>query len=195
MARPKSFNESNVLTNTMTTFWQKGYEGTSMRDLEKASGLTAGSIYNEFGNKKQLFIRSLKFYINTIILWRAEQLNQSTLAHFDAIKQFLVSAVKDVPTPFRGQSCLLINTATELGQTDQEIAQVVNKGFKKLETTLLNRLYKAHQEHELKENIDPIMAANSLIMTLSGLLMASKMQAKTSKLERIIDFQLQQMFS
>ena len=191
MARPKSFNESKVLTDTMTLFWQKGYEATSMRDLEKASGLTAGSIYNEFGNKKKLFIRSLEFYIATVIEWRAQCLTQQQQKDpLGAVREFLVSAIKDVPMPFRGQACLLMNTATELGQQDADIGKVINKGFAKIENNLAKALSNAQDIGEVANDVDVQVAASSLSMLLAGVLTASKNQTKVTQLEAIIDFQL-----
>jgi AcrR family transcriptional regulator len=39
------------------TFWKQGYQATSMRDLEAATGLTAGSLYK--ARKQTGYIPSL----------------------------------------------------------------------------------------------------------------------------------------
>ena len=67
MPRSKSFDESIVLSQMVDVFWKQGYDATSMRHIEKATKLSAGSIYNEFGSKQKLFNRTLAFYIKTII--------------------------------------------------------------------------------------------------------------------------------
>ena len=68
MARPRSFDTDSVLTSAMMLFWQQGYEATSIRDLERASGLTAPSLYGAFGNKEALFTAALQRYVDTVIV-------------------------------------------------------------------------------------------------------------------------------
>ena len=55
MARPLTFNRDTIIEDSMIVFWQKGFQGTSMRDIGKATNLNPGSIYGTFGNKCQLF--------------------------------------------------------------------------------------------------------------------------------------------
>ena len=45
MARPRQFEEIQVIEKLMKVFWDKGYEATSMQDLVAASGLLKGSLY------------------------------------------------------------------------------------------------------------------------------------------------------
>ena len=42
----------------MQVFWHKGYEATSMEDLLSAMDLNRGSLYDTFGDKRQLFSES-----------------------------------------------------------------------------------------------------------------------------------------
>ncbi len=46
----------------MEAFWRNGYEATSVADLCTCTGLHKGSLYQAFGDKHQLFMRSLKHY-------------------------------------------------------------------------------------------------------------------------------------
>lgn len=55
MARPRAFDEALVLSQARTLFAAQGYNGTSIDDLVKATGLLRGSIYKAFGSKKNLF--------------------------------------------------------------------------------------------------------------------------------------------
>lgn len=42
MARPRQFDETEVIESLMKVFWEKGYEATSMQDLVAASGAAQG---------------------------------------------------------------------------------------------------------------------------------------------------------
>src|SRR5215210_3872796 len=62
MGRPRSFDESAVLDQAVELFWSRGYEGTSMADLEEHLGIGRQSLYNAFGDKQDLFLRALERY-------------------------------------------------------------------------------------------------------------------------------------
>ena len=57
MARPREFDETQVLEAARDAFWSTGYGGTSIDDLTTATGLGKGSLYAAFGGKRELFER------------------------------------------------------------------------------------------------------------------------------------------
>lgn len=63
MARPREFEEGEVLDRALHAFWSKGYEGTSVQDLVDETGLGRASLYGAFGDKEQLFKRVLAHYV------------------------------------------------------------------------------------------------------------------------------------
>lgn len=60
MARPRAFEIEVVLSQSRELFAARGYNGTSIDDLVKATGLLRGSIYKAFGSKRNLFVAVLK---------------------------------------------------------------------------------------------------------------------------------------
>ncbi len=60
--RPLSFDREAALERAMLTFWQYGYETTSIVDLTTAMGITAPSLYTAFGDKKCLFLEAARRY-------------------------------------------------------------------------------------------------------------------------------------
>jgi len=67
MPRPKEFNPDDALDHAMHVFWHKGYEATSMEDLLAAMHLNRGSLYDTFGDKRQLFLKALDRYCQGIV--------------------------------------------------------------------------------------------------------------------------------
>lgn len=57
MPRPKEFIPGEAIEKAMQVFWHKGYEATSMEDLLNAMDLNRGSLYDTFGDKRQLFLK------------------------------------------------------------------------------------------------------------------------------------------
>jgi len=60
MGRNRTFDESEVIAQCARAFRSTGYEGTSIDDLVRASGLHRGSLYKAFGSKRGLFLLALR---------------------------------------------------------------------------------------------------------------------------------------
>lgn len=63
--RPRTFDEAEVLDAATRLFWERGYEGTSIKDLIDAMGMTPPSVYAAFGSKEALYDRVLDRYTET----------------------------------------------------------------------------------------------------------------------------------
>ena len=63
MARPREFDYDDVVEQAMYLFWRQGYQNTSIEDVESATGLTKGSLYKAFKNKRDLFEKCLDLYM------------------------------------------------------------------------------------------------------------------------------------
>ena len=62
--RPKSFDTEKALDAFVDVFWTKGYQGTSVDDLQDAAGIKRGSFYAAFGCKDDVFNSVLEKYWN-----------------------------------------------------------------------------------------------------------------------------------
>lgn len=62
MPKVKQFNKEKVLEVASTIFHQKGYNGTSIDEILKATGLSRSSLYDSFKDKHSLYLQSLEFY-------------------------------------------------------------------------------------------------------------------------------------
>src|ERR1700751_334744 len=67
MARPRTFDEADVVAAARDEFWARGYAATSVDDLAAVTGLGKGSLYGAFGDKHGLFLRALDDYIDTAL--------------------------------------------------------------------------------------------------------------------------------
>lgn len=52
MARPRTFDDDEVIDRAMERFWTHGYTDTSPAQLADATGIGKGSLYNAFGSKR-----------------------------------------------------------------------------------------------------------------------------------------------
>ena len=76
--RPREFEVDDVLDRAIEVFRERGYEASSMADIERATGLNTSSIYNTFGSKEALFNRSLARYESVRLAGIADLLAAAT---------------------------------------------------------------------------------------------------------------------
>ncbi|MFE5960720.1 TetR/AcrR family transcriptional regulator, partial [Streptomyces rubiginosohelvolus] len=60
--RPRSFDREAALRKATLTFWEQGYEATSIADLTRVMGIAAPSLYAAFGDKRTLFGEVVETY-------------------------------------------------------------------------------------------------------------------------------------
>ncbi|MEM6640200.1 MAG: TetR/AcrR family transcriptional regulator [Pseudomonadota bacterium] len=124
MPRPRQFDEQDVLLKAMTTFWKHGYEATTFKMLEEATGVGVRGLSNVFGDKEQLFQRSLEAYHAM-----AETMISTAFAtpSVDAIISFFegLTAATTGADEIRNAGCLMVNTIFELGKTDSSFGPTI----------------------------------------------------------------------
>lgn len=66
MARTRNFSREGVLEKALPVFWKHGFADASLQDLEKATGVNKSGLYSEFSGKEELFLESLRFYLDRL---------------------------------------------------------------------------------------------------------------------------------
>jgi TetR/AcrR family transcriptional repressor of nem operon len=184
MARHKEFDETKVLIKAMVLFWRNGYEKTSMQDLVDCMNIHRRSIYDTFGDKKTLFLRTLQLF-EEITEKRIEQKVKTIHSVKLALRElFEMTILSDDGRP---PGCLLVNTAVELTLHDQEIANRVSKGFDKTETFIYKLLLQGQMSGELSDQLDLVRITQFIHNSFIGIRVLSKTTNDKEKLQNIID--------
>src|ERR1700752_2230040 len=66
MARPRNFSREGVLEKALPVFWKHGFADASLHELEQATGVNKSGLYAEFSGKEELFLESLRFYLDRL---------------------------------------------------------------------------------------------------------------------------------
>ena len=61
--RPPKFDREAVVSAAVQAFWSKGFEATTLADLEEATGVDRSSLYNSFGGKTGLYESAAAAYV------------------------------------------------------------------------------------------------------------------------------------
>lgn len=193
MPRPRKLSHELVLSRCVPVFWQKGYEATSMRDIEMATQLTPGSLYHAFGSKQSLFREVLRHYLDTVIAERIKRyLQEPTSGARQGIRDFLVSLVVPPESQMHKQACLLVKTAFELGPDEPALQPVIQAGFGRIEQALGDAIERGIAHGELGRCEDTTKIARQLALTMPGLLMAHRHGVPAGILEQQVDWLLAQ---
>ncbi len=126
MARTIEFDTEQVLMAAMTAFRHHGFANTSIKALERATGLSSGSLYNSFGDKDAIFARALAHYNEAVVAQRIAA-NLTGRPAKTGLRDLFLSLLEE---PDGGSSgCLLTNSAIEFGTEDSAANSLVSSGF------------------------------------------------------------------
>ena len=100
------------------------------------------------------------------------------------LQDFLHSVLKDVGGAPRG--CLVMNTASELGQSEPEIARDVAQSIGRFRALLQAAVERAQREGAIAPDRDPRTLASYLVSSMSGLKTQAKAGADAETLKGII---------
>ena len=116
----------------MHVFWTHGYEGASLPDLLDGMGLTRGSLYKAFTDKKSLFLKVLERYEGQAVKAGVAMLSDPSVPNGATriMAMFEGSYQRVVDGDSRG--CLLCAAASGPSSYDDEIARAVSRGLGEL---------------------------------------------------------------
>lgn len=185
MARPLSFNPEEKLNIAMDTFWQNGFNETSMAMLVNDMAINKYSLYQQFGNKASLFSAALTQYdkciFNQIIapLKTNNKGKRAVMGYLDAFSTYL----KD---PRADHGCLLMNTLLA-GNTLPQAHRDQARGYVKQLHLLLTENFQAEKDKgSLHASVTDCV--NFTLMSIQALLNARKTQGLSITLSNIAFF-------
>jgi TetR/AcrR family transcriptional repressor of nem operon len=188
MGRLQTFDSITVVQSARDVFWDLGYDGASLADLESATGLNRSSLYHAFGSKRGLFDAAVADYRDTVIRPRLNALladgagRAELLAYFDELRD----AVGRLPLDSPRRGCLLVNCATGLAAHDEPAREVVEAYRIELAAALRHAIAGAGAgEHASAERIEHAVAdrIDERVRTLASLSMSAMLLARVNAAE------------
>ena len=182
---PKQFDREQVINKAMEVFWTKGYEATSMRDLVNSMGINRASMYDTFGNKREIFQLAIEGYCHNAISY-AEQMISTEGSPLENLKNYLW-AFLDSPAMTIKHGCFASNAAVELGPHDVELARTLRGFWRQLESVYEKTLHAAITKGELDPATDTKTNARLINATMQGLAAMDKAGVPLQELTGVIE--------
>lgn len=154
MARTREYDEDAVRSALIATFLQKGFAGSSLADLEANTGLNRRQLYNDFGDKRAVFLQAIQDFTALAGEEILSELEHSE-GGVDAIRNTLFGMIRLAKTPQGRLGCLVCNTSREPVAADPDVAQLVTAFFRRIERGYRDALTRAIERGELsnEENL------------------------------------------
>jgi len=188
MARTKEFDEDQALENAMLTFWEQGYEATSVQDLVDVTGVQRQSLYDTFGSKHEIFLRSLMRYQAL----KGDQLSDLIKRHprggLRLIRAVFDSCAAETVQDARG--CFAANCSAELGERDEDVAERVRVGRDGLQSLFERCLVEARTAGELGNPSSPPALAHFLVNAFFGLRLMAKTRPPKAMIDDVVSITL-----
>ncbi len=186
MARNKEFDEDAALGAAIGAFRRDGYERVSIKVLEKETGLSSGSLYNSFGDKKKIFIKALGHYNEKIVRGRVQTYLRDT-GGTRGIKQLFLSMLEEPEGQALG--CLLTNSAVEFGAGSPIAREGIEDGMSALE----NGFKEVLKTLNITDSLQNLLALK-LLTFYQGVLVLLRSGRSRTDLESLIVTEIDMMF-
>lgn len=180
----KTFDEDEAIGKAMKVFWKKGYEPASMANLIEGTGITRGSLYNAFGGKEQLFVKSLQKYDKDnrrAFLAELEAMDDPKRA----ITVFFDSLVAQTIADPEKKGCFLINTASELSAHGEEVNDIVRNGLREIQGFFRRSIEVAQARKQVPATLDPEATAKGLMAMIVAIRVLGRGMFDESSLKTI----------
>jgi TetR/AcrR family transcriptional repressor of nem operon len=184
MARHKEFDRDEVLHEAMEVFWSRGYEATSIQDLVKHMGINRQSLYDTFGDKHALYLKTLDRY-REIEGRKVFELLERPGSVKKTLRQLFEGVVERALCDGQ-RGCFIGNATSELAGRCKETAARTCGNMAATEEAFYRVLLRGKKEGELKRVRDPRAVARFLYSSLQGLALLAKATRDRKTLEDVV---------
>ena len=175
MGRPKKFDRESVLVKALPVFWRHGFADTSLHELERATGVNKSGLYSEFKGKEDLFVQSLRYYVDHLELG---PLLASEPLGWDNIERFLKARY---PNGQGLKGCFAVNSMRESAILPQAAIDILTQSGRKLKELVAENI--EAEQSEVKVDV----LAELVLTVFTGLRMEQNVGSNYAGVVRKVD--------
>ena len=152
--RPRAFDRDEALRGAMTVFWEKGYEGASLEELQSAMGaISPPSFYAAFGSKQRLFFEAVDLYLDTVG-HRPIQALESAVTAREGVEGMLREVVHICSGPNTPRGCLLFLGAINCAPANKSLQDYMRPYRVQAPDWIRKRLERGVVEGDVPKGVD-----------------------------------------
>ena len=178
--RKGEITRERIIAQAAPVFNKRGFAGSSMQNVMEATGLEKGGLYRHFRSKEDLAAASFRYALARAMKLRSENLDAShgAIEHLRSLVRRFVEAPGAIPG-----GCPLMNTAIDADDGNPVLKSLAKEGFADWRARLSAIVEAGIAHGEIAPHAEPRRVANSLIATLEGALMLSRLEGSRTPLE------------
>ncbi len=168
-----------IIEQAAPIFNQQGFAGASIQDILSATGLEKGGLYRHFASKEELAAEVFRYALENVIRLRTEETDPESGA-IEHLRVFIHRFVEAPSTTPGG--CPLMNTAIDSDDGNPVLRGLALDGIHAWKARLMDVIEGGVRTGEIRHEIAPRTIANTIIATLEGALMISRLEATPAAL-------------
>lgn len=183
--RPRAYDPRVAIERATATFWKEGYAATSLDDLSAGMSMNRPSLYAAFGDKRDLYLRTLEHYRD-----EARALARAIAAEGLELRVFLRRFYRKALDLYYGdgpRGCYLIGTATTEAGADERVRAFLNDSVRHTEEFLRSQIDRAQERGEIAAERDSAALACIAASMLHSLAVRSRTGVSRRELEKRVD--------
>jgi TetR/AcrR family transcriptional repressor of nem operon len=162
-----------IIEEAAPIFNQRGFAGCSMQDVLEATGLEKGGVYRYFASKEELAAEAFQYAWEKVVKVRRE--GQDAIP--GAVEKLIYTVRRFVETPgVLPGGCPLMNTAIDADDGNPVLRGLVCAAMKDWKERLASIVEEGIARGEIRVGVVPRRVANTIIATLEGALMISRLE-------------------
>ncbi len=183
--RPKTFDETEVLTRAMHYFWEHGYDNTSLDNLLVAMGIKKSSFYATFKSKEDVFSKTLALYREQNMQYMRNL--KEKVGPKEAMLTLMNLTIKELEETGKVKGCLLINSGKECYNRYDDLSKQISHEFNFMQDMFEALIQDAKDKREIKNPKDAKTIAGRYMNALNGLVVTIQAGAKQALIDDLIE--------
>ena len=183
--RPRQYDPERALAKAAEAFWKHGYAATSLDDLVAATGMNRPSLYAAFGDKRDLYLKTLTRY---------QQQSRAIGAQITAddpplrvfLKRFYEAALAIyLESGDEARGCYSISTAPAQAVTDAGVRDFLAASISGTDAFVAKQIVKARERGEVPSDADPQALAQLATAALHTLAVRARVGVPRKQLKAV----------
>jgi AcrR family transcriptional regulator len=151
-----------IINTAEKLFSEKGYEGTSVRDIAEMAGINVAMISYYFGSKEKLMHALFKERTNELLKKLESLLNEKSLTPIQKVEMLIDDYVE---RSMQKQPYHKIMIYEQMLGKNTVIADLLNEIRKKNADTIGKLIQEGQRKKQFKKNVDVVLMMNTLVGT------------------------------
>ncbi len=180
-ARTRQF----IISTTAPLFNKQGFWGTSLSDLQVATGLTKGSLYGNFSDKEEIAREAFYYAMQQTRAFVRDRMNRKETARgkLIALLSFYSDYVFNPPIP---GGCPLLNSAVEADDFNLTMKEAVAEEIAKTIGSIAELLELGKRSGEFRRDFKVKELATVFFTSVEGAIMVSRVSGTDTAMKIVV---------